>query len=42
MIRIGHFGILTPNRLTSALHSMDEVLDDLGMGKRRAPTAAHA
>jgi aspartate aminotransferase-like enzyme len=42
MIRIGHFGILTPERLASALHSMDEVLDDLGMGKRRAPTAAHA
>ncbi len=42
MIRIGHFGILTPKRLTSALHSMDEVLDDLGLGKRRESTAAHA
>ena len=42
MIRIGHFGILTPRRLTSALHSMDQVLDDLGMGNRRAPTATHA
>lgn len=42
MIRIGHFGILTPKRLASALQSMDEVLDDLGMGKRRAPAAAHA
>ena len=42
IIRIGHFGILTPKRLKSALHSMDEVLDDLGVEKRRAPTAAHA
>jgi len=42
MIRIGHFGILTPNRLASALHSMNEVLDDLGMGKRRLPTAVHS
>jgi aspartate aminotransferase-like enzyme len=40
MIRIGHFGILTPKRLASALHSMDEVLDDLGMGRTRATTAA--
>jgi aspartate aminotransferase-like enzyme len=42
MIRIGHFGILTPKRLTSALHSMNEVLTDMGMGKRRTQAAAHA
>ncbi|MGP8125623.1 MAG: hypothetical protein ACLQEQ_07145, partial [Nitrososphaerales archaeon] len=40
MIRIGHFGILTPKRLASALHSMDEVLDGLGMGKRKQRIAA--
>ena len=42
MIRIGHFGILTPKRLRSALQSMDEVLNDLGMGERRAQAATHA
>jgi len=41
MIRIGHFGILTSKRLASALHSMDEVLDDLGIGRRKPPIAAH-
>jgi len=41
MIRIGHFGILTPKRLASALRSMDEVLNDLGMGKKRAQIAVH-
>jgi aspartate aminotransferase-like enzyme len=42
MIRIGHFGILTPNRLSSALNSMSEVLDALGMGGRRAPMVARS
>jgi aspartate aminotransferase-like enzyme len=41
MIRIGHFGILTPRRLASALRSMDDVLNDLGMGNDRAAAAAH-
>jgi aspartate aminotransferase-like enzyme len=41
MIRIGHLGILTPKRLTSALRSMDEVLGDLNMGIRRRPAAVH-
>jgi aspartate aminotransferase-like enzyme len=40
MIRIGHFGILKPSRLTSALNSMGEVLDELGMRKGRPKTAA--
>jgi aspartate aminotransferase-like enzyme len=42
MMRIGHFGILAPKRLRSALQSMDEILDDLGMRKRRAPAVVHA
>jgi aspartate aminotransferase-like enzyme len=41
MIRIGHFGILTPKRLTSALRSMDKVLNDMSVGKGRVPVAVH-
>lgn len=41
MIRIGHFGILSPKRLASALRSMDDVLDSLNVGKIRPRAIAH-
>jgi alanine-glyoxylate transaminase / serine-glyoxylate transaminase / serine-pyruvate transaminase len=41
MIRIGHFGILTPERLASALDSLDQVLQDLGTARGQAPLATH-
>lgn len=39
MIRIGHFGILSVERLRSALGSMDEVLVELGAVGRQTPLA---
>ncbi len=41
MIRIGHFGILSVERLHSALRSMDEVLVELGAVRRQTPLATH-
>jgi len=42
MIRIGHFGILSPKRLSSALGSMDDVMEDLSIVNRHQPMAAKA
>ncbi len=42
MLRIGHFGNLTPRRLTSALGSMGRVLDELGLGANPQTVVARA
>ncbi len=42
MIRIGHFGILSLERLASALDSLEEVITGLGAGKKQAPLAKHS
>lgn len=36
MIRLGHFGNLTPQRLDASLGYLEEVVDDLGVGKKRS------
>ncbi len=42
MIRIGHFGILSLERLASALDSLEEVIVGLGAAKKQAPLAKHS
>ncbi len=41
MIRIGHFGILTPERLGLALGKLDSVLAEMDLTTRRAPMASN-
>ncbi len=42
MIRLGHFGILTPERLESALNALDSVLAEMHLAIGKAPIASPA
>ena len=40
MIRIGHFGILTVDRLRQAMGSVESVMADMGLAKRKSVQVA--